>query len=74
MAGCDTCGFEEGEEDIYDGPHFSWSSCDSCGSGLGGDRHAAHGVINDDIFHFDVCTNCVHFHANGELPPEEYLD
>lgn len=57
---------------------FSWSQCDSCSSYLGGDRHPAHGVIADSIekaqseenkiTHFDICTDCALYHANGELP------
>jgi len=60
--------------------HFSWSPCDSCGSSLGGDRHPAHGVIADTIEearqkdraieHFNICTDCLMFHANGDLPDE----
>lgn len=52
---------------------FSWSACDSCGSHLGGDRYPAHGVIkiNDGreiITHFDICVDCLCYHANGDLP------
>jgi hypothetical protein len=61
--------------------HFSWSECDSCGSTLGGDRYPAHGVIADSeeqarqddhpIEHFEVCTDCLLYHANGDVPEEE---
>lgn len=51
---------------------FSWSQCDSCGTTLGGDRHAAHGwPIGDnaaDLIHLDICTDCALFHANGDEP------
>lgn len=65
------------EIDIADEPHFSRCSCDSCGTTLGGDRYPAHGVIADsedearesgDIEHFEICRDCVMYHANGELP------
>lgn len=55
-------------------PHFSWSSCDSCGSHLGGDRHPAHGVAKngeqETIVHLDVCTDCLFYIANGDEPEE----
>jgi hypothetical protein len=58
-------------------PSFSWSSCDSCGSTLGGDRHAAHAWDADadpasagtaGLYHLDICTDCLFFHANGDEP------
>lgn len=56
---------------------FSWSSCDSCGSHLGGDRHPAHAWDADadparegvaGLYHLEVCTDCVFFHAYGDEP------
>ena len=48
---------------------FSWHSCDGCGSGLGGDRHPAHALDgNNELVHLEVCTDCVLFWANGDLP------
>lgn len=50
---------------------FSWSSCDSCGSGLGGDRYAAHGFLeNGELTHLEICPDCMMYHANGETPGE----
>lgn len=62
--------------EIYlDEGSFSWSSCACCGSRLGGDRYCAHGFDDDgEIIHFDICTNCLYFLANGDVPPDEYLD
>ena len=78
--GCESCGIPEGAEDYDVESHFSWSACDSCGSTLGGDRHPAHGVIADSeedarrddhpIEHFDVCVDCLMFHANGDEPED----
>ena len=69
---CDSCGpFDQDDLEAYDMAnegHFSWSACDSCGSTLGGDRHAAHGFIGDDLHHFDVCVDCLFYHANGDVP------
>lgn len=58
--------------------HFSWLPCDGCGSGLGGQRFPLHGVVADtmdeareadkEITHFDVCVDCLMYHANGEEP------
>lgn len=69
------------ERDIANEAHFSWSQCESCGSNLGGDRHPAHGIIAEsvehaqskdrDITHFDVCSDCLFYHANGDLPFEK---
>jgi hypothetical protein len=70
----------EEEYDLASESHFSWSRCDSCGSTLGGDRHPAHGIIADSeeqarqddhtIEHFEVCSDCLFFHANGDEPEE----
>jgi hypothetical protein len=54
---------------------FSWSSCDSCGSNLGGDRYPAHGFYTDDkgqrqLIHLDICTDCLMLIANGDEPTD----
>ena len=64
----------------YDEGSFSWRQCDSCGSNLGGDRHAAHAIHReafgpdakqpDNVHHIDICTDCLLFHANGDEPEE----
>lgn len=51
---------------------FTWSSCDSCGSSLGGSRHAAHGVfasgpLTGQLCHVDVCEDCLQFLNYGQL-------
>jgi len=79
--GCTECmsafGYESEEsfeEDIssgkiFDEGSFSWHSCQSCGSSVGGERFAAHGVNeNGEIIHFDVCQDCLFYLANGDLP------
>ena len=74
-----TCpGCEECPE--YDEGTFSRSPCDSCGSTLAGNRYSAHGVIaanmrdtqgeDAEITHFDICEDCLFFHASGDLPGE----
>lgn len=60
---------------------FSWSACDSCESHLGGNRYPAHGIIAESmeaaqkpestITHFDICADCLCYHANGDLPGDE---
>jgi hypothetical protein len=57
---------------------FYRTSCDSCGNTCAGQRFPAHGVIAESedearkpeatITHFDVCSDCLVFHANGEEP------
>lgn len=80
----DSCGIEdtgciaEMQEEMYEcaEPHFSWHQCDSCGSVLGGDRHAAHGIPHDykagddTVIHLDICSDCLIYHANGDEPEE----
>lgn len=63
---------------VEEGFFVNSASCDSCGSTLGGQRYPAHGVIAEtmweaqkpgrEITHFDVCVDCVLYHANGEEP------
>lgn len=66
----DAVTYEDGVR--YVAPYFSWSSCDTCGSPLGGDREVGHGVNADDVLvHLAVCTDCVIYLANGDLPKEE---
>ena len=62
----------------YDEGGFSWSSCDSCGSRLGGNRYNAHAIHKEafgpdakrpnDTHHIDICADCLCFHANGDIP------
>lgn len=66
---CDAC-------DVANEGGFSWSSCDACGSSLGGDRYPAHGFSKpfdngDDILvHLDVCADCLCYLANGDVPED----
>ena len=46
---------------------FSWGSCDCCDSTLGGDRYIAHGIIDGDLIHLNVCIDCLLYIANGEI-------
>lgn len=48
---------------------FSWSGCDCCGSTLGGQRYAAHGVSTTDqrLSHLDVCVDCLYYINYGCL-------
>jgi hypothetical protein len=73
--GCNECGIPEDSEDYESDSAdtaFSWSSCDTCGSSLGGARHAAHGVSPEHgVIHFDICTDCLFFLEYGEEPEAE---
>lgn len=73
---CSSC--SDFDPEIGDEGSFSWSSCDACGSSLGGNRHAAHGLISPkkyarrtEVIHLDVCTDCLFYTANGDLPEGE---
>ncbi len=78
VGGCDGC--ESCPNGSESEGSFSGRRCFSCGSGLAGDRHPAHGFIAATeeearkpeclMEHFEVCTDCVMFHANGDLPDE----
>jgi hypothetical protein len=77
---CSECismyGIEDGDIDtmqeaLYeiDESSFSWSQCDSCGSHLGGNRYSAHGLDSElEVYHLDICEDCLFFHANGDVP------
>lgn len=52
----------------FDEGGFSWRPCDGCDSSLGGNRYSAHGIVNDEIIHFEVCEDCMLYLANGDLP------
>lgn len=50
---------------------FSWRPCEGCGSSLGGQRYAAHGLmpgLDNELCHFEVCTDCLFYIANGDVP------
>ena len=47
---------------------FSWRHCEICHSHIGGDRYPVHAVDeNDDILHFEACTDCVYYLEYGRL-------
>lgn len=58
---------ESGE--AFDEGGFSWQHCDTCGSGLGGMRYAAHAFDHKKSpVHLDVCGDCLNYIANGDEP------
>ena len=70
--GCGECGLSDDctdhDREIAGEPHFSWSACECCGSGLGGDRYQAHGRdSNGDLVHFEVCVDCLYYITYGRL-------
>lgn len=74
-SGCQTCldDWNCSAEDIesgaaFDEGMFSGVDCEGCGSSLAGDRHAAHGLVDDDLVHLVVCTDCLLYLANGDIP------
>lgn len=77
-SGCSECrkdyGFdleEDAPEEHYAEPYFSSSACDCCGTTLGGDREPLHWIDeNGSIMHGVVCTDCVLYLANGDVPDE----
>lgn len=81
--GCRDCGLEDVRQDDADAnarhdaasePFFSWHACESCGSRLGGDRHAVHywdKAGEGFSGHANVCTDCFMYLANGDVPEGE---
>jgi hypothetical protein len=66
--GCPDCG-DVNPEDME--PVFSWGWCDACGSSYGGDRYPAHALDNTgEMYHLDVCVDCVQYIANGDEPEQ----
>lgn len=61
------CEPTERERECAEEPSFSWSSCDCCGSTLGGDRYPAHGWLGKTLVHLDVCTDCLYYLNYGQL-------
>lgn len=79
---CATCNPDDLQDDEYsaatdsagDEGGFSWQSCEGCGSSLGGNRYAAHGVMTlrgkETVVHLDVCADCLCYLANGDEPED----
>ena len=73
----DDVSIDDAQAAMVDEGSFSWSQCDSCGSMVGGDRYDAHGILQEpintingpiEIIHLSICTDCLLFHANGDVP------
>lgn len=73
---CETCeqtAWPVDGDHLLDEGGFSSRPCDSCGSGLAGDRFNAHGFLDGDteqLIHLDICVDCLMLHANGVTPGE----
>lgn len=75
---CETCqsdyGMDEDDpawDELCDEGGFSWHSCDTCGSSLGGNRYTGHGFTEDgDLVHLSMCADCLVYFANGDVPDE----
>ena len=40
-------------------PYFSWSECEACGDGLGGNRYDIAAIVNGNEFTWAICADCV---------------
>ena len=48
---------------------FTWRPCWLCERELGGNRHELRYVDEDtEIYHEEICDDCVQYVVNGELP------
>ncbi|KKM88460.1 hypothetical protein LCGC14_1258600 [marine sediment metagenome] len=61
------------EQDYPDEGGFSWSHCEGCGSAFGGDRYAGHGLIDGELIHLQLCTDCLLYLVNGDEPEEPWF-
>lgn len=75
--GCrgEQCEYAEGDPDHQCEASFGRGQCDSCGSGLAGDRIPAVGGWTGEsgelcTIEMEVCIDCALYHANGDLPDE----
>ena len=76
---CSECGPDEDctdeERELAGEPFFSWSSCDCCGSTLGGNRHYAHGRDKDGrLIHLEVCEDCLMYLNCGQLDDTSMME
>lgn len=58
-------------------PHFSWTSCDCCGSPLGGDREYASGynpITKAICGPYSVCEDCIYYAEYGRLDDMTMMD
>lgn len=57
------------DRECWEEPSFSWSSCECCGSSLGGDRYHATGYHRpaDKVYEYEICGDCVYYGAYGVL-------
>ena len=68
---CPDCGMDF---DLMNEPSFSWSSCDCCGSSLGGDKYKAMGLIKNrsprrknNWIEYSICVDCMYYIEYGQL-------
>ena len=61
---CEHC-----QDDIQLEPYFSWSSCECCGSSLGGDRYHANGInkYTHEVNCYEICPDCLYYAEYGQL-------
>lgn len=72
--GCESCnegGCEWYDPEVGDESYFSWAPCKLCNRQLGGDRYAAHGMIDGELAHFNICTDCLFYVTYGDIPEEQ---
>ena len=79
--GCRDCGLDDlhdanDDPDRYDAAtvshEFTWHRCEACRRpNNAGRRFAAHGSLDGDTVHLDVCDDCRMFIAYGDVPEDE---
>jgi len=60
--GLETLDMIQDEEGNTKSSYFSWSSCDSCNSNVGGDRYDCHGYHTESkqvVGGYSICPDCI---------------
>ncbi len=53
--------------EVYEEAYFG-EGCDACGTWLAGNLYLSHGLIDGEIVELELCTDCVLYIANGDVP------
>lgn len=65
-----------GNDDLcFDGEDLGFTSrgCECCGSSMAGDRYMAKKITaGNEIRDYSVCTDCINYIANGDIPDVWY--
>ena len=64
---CYNCDCEPDECECPSEPSFAKDPCEICITCFGGDSYDAHGLIDGNIVHIQVCEDCLYYAEYGRL-------